>query len=264
MSWLLVFFCVWLCVCVMNDVKEFQMRAFGWKGRCWFYPKIQFWSCSHSLLMGPVLSRNETKQCMHNVSRHFRSSSAQPWWWRRCWSLICKIHLRYARESRAYPGDLRADQFGRNLIITMQSRFQTVSWAHRDDQPEDEMTLMDKYWIADSCWQKYVICDFTFNFVSRKKWSMLADVFFLPFAYKQTHLLSFQLLLLSTGHISQRTVCMIPGSMAAPTFNLCEVKKYEHGSETSGRGRKFWLLHPVRISLGISRVLINDHLLGRK
>ena len=167
--------------------------------------------------MGPVLSRNETKQCMHNVSRQFRPSSAQPWWWRRCWSLICKIHLRYARESRAYPGDLRADQFGRNLITTMQSRFQTVSWAHKDDQPEDEMTLMDKYWIADSCWQKYVICDFTFNFVSRKKWSMLADVFFLPFAYKQTHLLSFQLSLLSTGQISQRTVCMIPGSMAAPT-----------------------------------------------
>ena len=190
--------------------------------------------------MGPVLSRNETKQCMHNVSRQFRPSSAQPWWWRRCWSLICKIHLRYARESRAHPGDLRADQFGRNLIITMQSRFQTVSWAHKDDQPEDEMTLMDKYWIADSCWQKYVICDFTFNFVSRKKWSMLADVFFLPFAYKQTHLLSFQLSLLSTGQVSQRTVCMIPGSMAAPTFNLCEVKKYEHGSETSGRGRKFW------------------------
>ena len=64
-----VFLCVWLYGCVINDVKEFQMRAFGWKGRCWFYPKIQFWSCSHCPLMGASISRERNKKINSNITK---------------------------------------------------------------------------------------------------------------------------------------------------------------------------------------------------
>ena len=76
-----VFLGVWLYVCVINDVKEFRMRAFGWKGRCWFYPKIQFWSCSHCPLMGASISREWNQK---NEFQHHKKGSQRLWMTVRC------------------------------------------------------------------------------------------------------------------------------------------------------------------------------------
>ena len=52
--------------CMMDDLEIGKgVVGGGGLGRRWFYPEIQFWWCSHSLLMGAVISGkgNQTMNC---------------------------------------------------------------------------------------------------------------------------------------------------------------------------------------------------------